>query len=145
MVATGAVKTACRRSRRRRAAQPARWRRSHRAAARSPSRRLTTSASSAGSLSIDPQSPASTKSRRSQRISGLVRPQEIREAAPQPGVLLALLLERRQSLAGQLEIAPRAAGLGLVEPRRDEPLLLEAAQGDEHGRLRDGAAGPLLQ
>src|SRR5262245_40105039 len=78
-------------------------------------------------------------------MSGLRRPQQAAEAAPQPRVFLALLANRGQSLSREFEVAPRPARLALVEPGADQALLLEAAEGDEDGGLRDWPAEALLE
>jgi len=78
-------------------------------------------------------------------MSDLARPEDSLQTPPQTRVLEVVLPDCGQPLFRELEIPPHASGVRFLEPGRDEPLLLEAAQRDEDGRLRDRPAALFFQ
>src|SRR4051812_25477269 len=78
-------------------------------------------------------------------MSPLVRVEETAEPPPEARVFCTLLLDGGESLARDPEVPARASAVRLLEPRRDQPFLLEPAQRDEDRRLGDGTAGALLE
>jgi hypothetical protein len=78
-------------------------------------------------------------------MSGLTRAEDPTETSPQASMLEMVLPDCGEPFSTEFEIPSRAAGVGLLEPRSDEPFLLQAAQRDEDGRLGNRSAAVLLQ